>query len=147
MEDLRAALEFAGAHLLQRLQIIMPRMMMVRSSGILFSRVFCDAGVPPPIQHLRVLAKYFRAEIKEGRLRMPAPDAQAHAFVGALSHYVFCETLFGYRPASPAAYIRAVVDTILRASTPASAGRAPGNHRRDRTHGAAAAKRRKNGHD
>ena len=47
---------------------------------------------------------------------MQDPESLAHAFVGAFSHYVFCETVFGYRPASPGVYIRAVVDTVVRAT-------------------------------
>ena len=121
--DIRARLESAGRQLLQRLQVIVPRMMMMQSSGLL-SQADCHRFVkaPPPVYHVRVLARYLRAEIKLGRLALRDPESQAHAFFGALSHYVFSETLFGYRPAAPTAYVRAVVDTLVRAGTPATGG-------------------------
>jgi len=37
-------------------------------------------------------------------------------FLGALAHYAWCETLFGYRSATPAVYVKTLVDTILKAS-------------------------------
>ena len=121
--DIRGLLVSAGQELLQRLQTIVPRMMMVQSSGMLSHRDgHCLQDVPPPVYHVRVLSRYFAAEIRRGRLAMRDPASHAHAFFGAISHYVFCETLFGYRPASSDAYIRTVVDTILRAAAPEGAG-------------------------
>ena len=64
---------------------------------------------------------------------MKAPEIQAHAFVGALSYYVFSEALYGYRPAAPKAYVRAVVDTILRGATPACPGDGEAGKRRRTT--------------
>ena len=65
---------------------------------------------------IRVLTRYFRAEIKAGRLEMTAPEMQAHAFIGSISHYVFCEQVFNYRSGPPAAYVRTAVETLLRAT-------------------------------
>ena len=115
--DLRQLLEFAGLQVLKRLQIAVPRMMMLRSSGLL-SPTQCHhiGGIPPPVHHIRALSTYFHGEMKHGRLRMEHPESQAHAFYGAIAHYVFFENLFGSRPASPKAYVGTVVDTILRAS-------------------------------
>lgn len=135
--SIRAMLELAGRQLLQRLQTIVPRIMMIRSSGItppVDRRRIVE--VPPPVYHARILAKYFRGEIARGRLAMADPESQAHAFIGSLSHYVFCETLFDCRPASAKDYVRAVVDTILRAAVPAAdrgqAAAAPRRARRTR---------------
>ncbi len=114
--DIRKLLEFAGMELIQRLQTIMPCLMMVNSSGVTFAHAGHEGGRPPPIQHIRALAHYFRAETRLGRLHVPRPELQAHAFVGAISHYVFCEHVFGYRSGPPAAYVRTVVDTVLRAT-------------------------------
>jgi hypothetical protein len=44
--------------------------------------------------------------------------------MGALSHYVFCDSLLGYKPAPAKDYIGAVVDMIITASTPARKARA-----------------------
>jgi AcrR family transcriptional regulator len=122
--DLRASLETAGTHLLQQLQQILPRLMMVSSSGVLIPNNHAGSGeVAPPMRRMRVLTRYFKGEIKAGRLAMAAPQIQAHVFLGALAHYAWCETLFGYRSASPAAYVRTLVDTLLKATATPAAGR------------------------
>ena len=123
--DIRTALQGAGCQLLEHLQVVLPQIMMVRSSGILLQGP-CHPGekVPRPVQHAQGLARYFREEIKRGRLAMSSPDTYAHAFLGSLSHYVFCETLFNYRPAAPRAYVRTVVDAIVKATAvPGASGR------------------------
>jgi hypothetical protein len=62
------------------------------------------------------LCRYFSAEIRAKRLAMSSPRIQAHLFLGALAHYAWCETLFNYRSATPAVYVKNLVDTILRAA-------------------------------
>ena len=114
--DIRETLEHVGLQLLRRLQILMPCIMMVNTSGVTFTRTGQCEKDPPPLRLIRLLTRYFRAEIKAGRLVMAAPGMQAHAFIGAISHYVFCEQVFDYRSGRPAAYVRTVVGTILRAT-------------------------------
>ncbi len=111
-------LETAGREMLARLQIVIPRMVMLSSGGMLMDNRWCFKDEPPPLHNLRILAKYLQAETKLGRLAVKDPKSQAHAFVGALAHYVFCETLLGYRPATPNAYVRAVVGMVLGTSVP-----------------------------
>jgi AcrR family transcriptional regulator len=90
--DIHALLEGAGHEMLQRLRIIMPCMIVMRSSGMPWAKRFGTRGVAPPVYHARILARFFRAEMKRGRLAMRSPESHAHAFIGSLSHYVFCET-------------------------------------------------------
>ena len=118
--DLHKTLEAAGLQILNHFQILLPRIMMVRSSGIVLTGPHqCrTAPIPRPIEKLRALAGYFRAEVKLGRLAMANPVVQAQVFFGALTHYVFQETVFGFRAAPPKVYVRTVVDMILRAATP-----------------------------
>lgn len=118
-DDLRRTLVEYGRHLLERLQIITPRMLMVSASGVAFAKGYHPPQPAPPVQHIRRLARYFRAEIRCGRLAMVSPETQAHVFVGSLAHYVFCETVFHYRSASPDAFVRTVAEMVLRASEPA----------------------------
>ncbi|MCE9612625.1 MAG: TetR/AcrR family transcriptional regulator [Lentisphaerae bacterium] len=132
VDDIQATLEFVGDRLLKRLQIILPRMMMVSATGVTIVGAGRSGSPPPPLEHMRLVARYFRAEIKAGRLVMDQPEAQAHAFIGALSHYVTCENLFGFHPASPRTYVRTVVGTILRA-TQTDAGGDRGKPARRRT--------------
>jgi len=122
--DMRVALESAGRRILDHLQAILPRVMMIRAHGIVLQRPECDAdGIPHPIQRVRALANYFRAEIRHGRLAMENPEAQAQVFIGALTHYVFQNMVFEYRPVSPTAYVRTIVDMILRAAAPERTGK------------------------
>ena len=115
--DIRKTLEHVGLQMLRRLQILMPCIMMVNASGITFTRTGQCEDDPPPLRLIRLLTRYFRAEIKAGRLAMTAPEMQAHAFIGAISHYVFCEQVFNYRSGPAAKYVRTVVvETILRAT-------------------------------
>jgi len=124
--DIRASLVDAMTQLVQLMRTILPRIIMVRSSGISVPCAYHSLETEPLIQHQTAITAYFHAEIKQGRLTLQKPDVQAHALIGALFHYVFCETLFDYRPASVSAYVRAVVDGLLRGSGPAAPGSAAG---------------------
>lgn len=115
--DIRKSLEQAGRQILERMRTLMPCIVMVRARGITLQGPCHRAEeTPAPLQHAQTLAGYFRAEMRQGRLDMKSPEIQAHAFFGALCHYAFCETLFGHPPASPAAYVRTVVDNVMQAS-------------------------------
>lgn len=114
--DLRATLESTGLHLLQHLRLVLPRLMMVSSSGVTIPKHDHPGQRPPPLRKMDLLCRYFTAEVKAGRLVMDSPRIQAHAFLGALSHYAWCETLFNHRPASPEAYVKALVDALLKAT-------------------------------
>ena len=114
---IRPALEAYGRHLLKHLQIVMPRILMVTSSGVRFAKHYNPTQCPP-LQHVEILTRYLRAEVQCRRLRLAHPEIHADVFVGALSHCVFCETVFGRRTSSHAAYIRTLVDNILRAGEP-----------------------------
>lgn len=121
-ENIRATLETAGTRLLKHLRLILPRIMMVSSSGVTIPKHHQPGECPPPIQKMEVLCKYFKLEIKAGRMKMSSPKIQAQAFLGALSHYAWCETVFNYKPSAPAEYVRSVVDTIVKASNPKESG-------------------------
>lgn len=114
--DPAETLEAAGMLLLERVRTILPRVLLVRSSGITLAACGRRAGGPPAVQYARALAAYFRGEGRCGRLRMTDPLAQAHAFVGAIYHYVFCEVVHGYRPGPAARYVRSVVASLLGGS-------------------------------
>lgn len=116
--DIRAALETAGAQLLHHLRLVLPRIMMVTSSGVTIPKHDSPGEIPPPIHNMEVIRAYFKREIKAGRMCMASPEIQAQAFLGALSHYAWCETLFNYKPAPPDEYVRNVVDTIVKSAIP-----------------------------
>jgi AcrR family transcriptional regulator len=132
---IRPTLEDYGRHLLTHLQIVLPRILMVTSSGVRFAKNYLPTRCPPPLQHVAVLTRYLRAETRCGRLVLANPEIHADVFVGALSHCVFCETVFGRRVASHAAYIRTLVDHILWAGEPATDGTVPSKRTRGQPKG------------
>jgi hypothetical protein len=97
--------------------------MMVTSSGVTIPKHHKPDQPPPPIQKMEILCKYFDLEIKAGRMKMDSPQIQSQAFLGALSHYAWCETLFEFRPAAPDDYVRHVVDIIVKGTKPGKPGR------------------------
>jgi len=111
--NVRQNLERAARQLLKHLQTVLPRVIMLRSSGEPMLRPQQRGTRPPPVQHMRVLAAYFRKEIKLGRIKMTAPEMRAHVLVGGLSHYVTCDLLFHYRPGSPSSYLKTLVEAVL----------------------------------
>jgi hypothetical protein len=102
---------------------------MVTSSGLRFAENYHPTPCPPPLQHVALLTEYLQAEQRVGRLHLTHPEIQADIFVGALSHCVFCETLFGRRTIAHTDYIRTLVKNILQADqttdTPACTATAP----------------------
>jgi len=122
---IRPTLEDYGRHLLTHLQIVLPRILMVSSSGVRFAKNYLPTRCPPPLQHAAILTRYLRAETRCGRLCLANPEIHADIFVGALSHCVFCETVFGHQTASHTAYIRTLVDNILRAGLLVASGTVP----------------------
>lgn len=115
-DDIRKTLETTGLTLLRQLRLILPRLMMVSSSGITIAKHHRPGVRPPPLRKMDVMRRYFEAEVAAGRLRMASPRIQAHAFMGALSHYAWCETLFDYRAATPTTYVRTLVENVLKTS-------------------------------
>lgn len=117
--DMRKNLEIVGREVLGHLHIILPRIMMVRSSGITIAPHQCaGSGVPHPVQRLHALANYFKAEIRHGRMAMSNPQVYAQIFLGALVHYVFQKTVFNFTSVSTEMFVRTVVDMTLKAATP-----------------------------
>jgi AcrR family transcriptional regulator len=121
--DIRKNLEQAARQLLKHLQTVIPRIVMLRSSGVTVSGPCSPGSLPPPVEHMRVVAAYLREEIKRGRLVMASPEMRAHLLVGGLSHYVTCDLLFHYRPGSPAAFLHTLVEAVLPDSVFPSRGR------------------------
>ena len=94
--DPRRNLEEIGGQTIDFFEQLLPVAMMVLSNpgrrGQLAFPVAPD-GEPAPIQALRVLAGYFAAEMRGGRMRRQDPRVLARAFLGSLWHYVFFESM------------------------------------------------------
>lgn len=113
--SVRSTLEKAGLEILQHLRVVLPRIIMVNSSGILLTGPeHCrKAHGSPALKKLQALAAYFRAETSLGRLTMTRPEVHAQIFIGSLMYYVMHEILFNFRPATPKAYVQAVAALMV----------------------------------
>lgn len=120
VNSIQTTLETIGNRLLQRLRLILPRLIMVSSSGITLPNNYQRHGSqPPPLHHIQVLTRFFKNENTAGRLHVANPEILAHAFLGALSHYAWCEVMFNYKPSAPTTYVKTIVKNLLQAnSTP-----------------------------
>lgn len=119
--EVRQTLARVGKKLLEHFLVVMPRAITLHSSGVTMPHCDGDGGRPPPLEHVDVLARYFRAEIRLGRLKLNEPEILAHAMVAGLMHYVMCDILYRYRAGAPAVYVRTLVDALLHgAMSPAS---------------------------
>jgi len=113
--DIRSNMELAGSQIIKNLQVILPRIMMVRSSGIVLQgQAYSGSGeTPHPIRKLYALANYFRAENKIGRVAIKNPELDAQMFIGTLVYYVLQKVMFNFRLVAPEEYIKAVVDMFM----------------------------------
>lgn len=129
--DPEAALATAARHLLHHARTILPRILMVHSSGVTVAMDYYQPRRPPVIEHMETLARYFVAAARRGRIVCDSPKALAHAFLGAVQHYVICDVFHRYRPVPEDDYIRSVVRMVLH-STQASPARRAAPARRKR---------------
>ncbi|OGV71177.1 MAG: hypothetical protein A2283_23755 [Lentisphaerae bacterium RIFOXYA12_FULL_48_11] len=113
--NIRSNLESVGLQVLRNLQVVLPRIMMVRSSGIMLQGQDYTGSreMPHPVRKLYALANYFRAEVKCGRLVMDNPELGAQMFLGTLVYYVFQQVIFSFRIVTPEKYVCAVVEMFM----------------------------------
>jgi AcrR family transcriptional regulator len=103
-------LQHALSSLADHLEIVLPKMMLLRVSGYRKRLGKSRQQTEPPLRDARILADYLRAEQKLGRLpRRGNPLVHAHQIVGALAHYFNIKTMTGFAPCPRPDYIRALV--------------------------------------
>ena len=74
---------------------------------------------------LRVLTRYFDAEMRLGRIRRQDPEIAARMVMAAAWHYAHFELMFGamdIMPMPEATYIRGVVASLWHGLEPVRAG-------------------------
>lgn len=128
--DPEAALLTAGRHILHHARTILPRILMVHSSGVTVATDYYQPRRPPVLEHMETLARYFAAAARRGPIVCAAPEATAHAFIGAIQHYVICDVFHRYRPVPEDDYIRSVVRMVLCPARAAPAGGAFASRRK-----------------
>ena len=112
--DVETNLNEIGAMMVEYFIELVPKMMMIASSGVIEENLR-DANEVMPVKGLRLIANYFNAEMKLGRLSIGEPEILARMFAGAIHHYAFAETvgINKFMPLPKQSYVRGVVHFIL----------------------------------
>lgn len=117
--SLEVNLTEALSALLERLQTILPKIMMLRAAGKYAGprRMLKDA---PPLRAARVIRDYLAREQRRGRLNTRHPLMHAHQMVGGISHYVSIAEMSGISPGNAREYVKLLVDSQLAAMRPSA---------------------------
>jgi AcrR family transcriptional regulator len=124
MPTLRDALEALVQELLAFYRTVMPRMALMASCHLPPSKFFAAHDEPPPVQNIKALMLYVRAEQRAGRMRDCDPEVVARSLVGATMSYCFAEQhgINNWLPMADSTYVRGIVDQILNGVAPRHEG-------------------------
>jgi AcrR family transcriptional regulator len=119
-----------GTALIDKMKTVHPLFMLAFSSPIkmneLHERV---CGAHPVVVHtIKMLAGYFEAEIRLGRLRRVDAEILAHTFLGSVREYVmaeYFERTSGPLPLPAATYLRGMIDVVLAGANGSETTRPP----------------------
>lgn len=111
--DPRILLGEAAHALLRHMNRMIPKFMTLRASGLKESDMKKIFSEPPPMGHLRVLTAFFSKLSAEGLVRSRHPEIQAHAFQGALMHYVMGRHKLDYIPQKEEEYVEELLNLHL----------------------------------
>jgi AcrR family transcriptional regulator len=103
----------AASHIIDHMEVTVPRMMSLRSSGVSIPPSQDLKHRPSPEVHSQALATYFREEVELGRLQLANPVIYAYMFVGSVVHYVMNKQFNGHAVCSRLEFINALVDLHL----------------------------------
>lgn len=112
-DDARVFLAEAAHALISHMERMIPKFMALRASGLKRSDMKKIFAEPPPMIHLRVLTGFFSKLAAEGLVRSSHPETQAHAFQGALMHYVMGRHNFDYIPQKEKEYVEELLNIHL----------------------------------
>lgn len=110
----------AGERMLGFLRELMPRILLLKSSGIDPEVMVRTFKVPPPVRAHAALTAWFDAARGEGRLDCVDPKAAALQFMGALHVRAYFCHMFGLDDdvAADAAYVASFVDVFWNGLSP-----------------------------
>lgn len=115
--DLQENLNEIGLKMIDFIQQLLPKMMMVRSKGLPLPPMLTESGTAPPVLVIKALTALFEKEIALGRMRCPHPQIVAMMFLGSMTEYVFLSQASAPLP-DPKAYVGSVVDVLWKSIQP-----------------------------
>jgi AcrR family transcriptional regulator len=114
--DVREHLFGLGMEMIAFFRELIPLMMMSWSNPAPNGLPSHIAGPnPPPIRSLKLLAGYFEAEMRAGRVRRQDPEVVARVFLGSVHTFAFFELLHranGELPMGDETYVRGLVSLV-----------------------------------
>jgi AcrR family transcriptional regulator len=121
--DLKANLYEIGMQAVDFFRTIAPLLMMLWSNqGGCGSRNALDGPDSPPMRVKKLLAGFFDAEVRLGRLQPHDPEILVRAFMGAIADFAFTEILHPKKPGEGSvtaeAFVRGHVDLFWFGASP-----------------------------
>ncbi len=122
-----------GAAMIAAMDQVLPFMMMAWSAPGRLAQ-FCQRMREPNPAHVRtikLIAAYFDAEARAGRLRAVDPEILARGFLGGIIDYVMQQHLHGLDslPMPAVTFLRGFVNILLDGARPRAAAPKPGSRR------------------
>lgn len=118
--DLHGQLARVCAAIYQDLEVVIPRMALVRSSGIDFQDLRRPGQEPPPLRAHRLIADWLRKARAKKLIRRCRPDHVADILLGALQTRHFMRHVAQQKGPAPdgTLYVRTVVALVWSAIAP-----------------------------
>lgn len=116
--DIAEQLFEVGTDIVNGMQTVLPLMMMAWSSATKMMTLHerCQHPNPVHVQALQLLAGYFEAEARLGRLRPVDPEILARTFFGGICDYVMSQFLLRAADALPLAspiFLRGLINILI----------------------------------
>lgn len=115
-EPAQEALEALAHRMIAFFTVLLPRVHAVLSRGETLA-VFAEGDVPPPVKHMRTIARFVAAQQERGAIAPMPPNVFARMFVGSVHFYAFsCMTdVNTYEPIDQGEYVSAFVARLVGA--------------------------------
>lgn len=122
-EDVAGAIVQVVRRVVDKMRVLMPRMMMLWAN-VSPEQLMRGATLPPPIRVLRGMSAWIEREVERGRLACAEPRVLARMLLGSSIHFVFFE-MMGLETGGNAAadaFARSLADTLLDGVRPGGDG-------------------------
>ncbi len=90
---------------------MIPRLILLRSTGIPSTELFGKPGCPP-VWNLKALTTFFDREVQLGRINSGDSEVIARLLLGALMNYVFLEQMGVEKQMNPQTFVEKLVKTL-----------------------------------
>ena len=114
--ELKENLKIIGLKVIGFFQENLPKMMMLRSKGLLLPAMMQSSSAPP-IRNLKAMTKFFEQELAFGRIQASNPQTVAMIFLGSLMNYVLLKQISAPLPEAED-YVESMVETFWKSIQP-----------------------------